>query len=72
MKTSTVAKIATVQKEGGREVKRTIAVYNLDMIISVGYRVNSKRATQFRIWATNVLKQYLVEGYAINNERLKL
>jgi len=72
MKTSTVAKIATVQKEGSIEVKRTIVVYNLDMIISIGYRVNFKRATQFRIWATNVLKQYLVEGYAINNERLKL
>jgi hypothetical protein len=52
---STVAKIATVQKEGNRDVKRNIEVYNLDMIISICYRVNSKRATQFRIWATNVL-----------------
>jgi len=67
---ATVAKIATVQKEGGREIKRNIEYYNLDMIISVGYRVNSKRATQFRIWATRVLKEHIVQGYTINQRRL--
>lgn len=69
-KKSTVAKIATVQKEGGREIKRQIKFYNFDMIISVGYRVNSQRATQFRIWATKILKNYLLQGYAINDKRL--
>lgn len=69
-KESTVAKIATVQKEGKREIERLIEYYNLDVILSVGYRVNSKRATQFRIWATNTLKSYLVRGYAINEKRL--
>jgi prophage maintenance system killer protein len=67
---STVAKIATVQKEGERTVKRWVEHYNLDAILSVGYRVNSKRATQFRIWATNTLRQYLVKGYALNQRRL--
>lgn len=67
---STVAKIATVQKEGGREIKRNIEFYNLDMIISVGYRVNSQRATQFRIWATKTLKQHILSGYTINQKRL--
>src|SRR3990167_1857510 len=70
-KNSTVAKNATVQKEGGREVVREIDFYNLDMIISLGYRVNSKRATSFRVWATKVLKEYLVNGYAINQKRLE-
>ncbi len=70
-KNSTVAKNATVQKEGNREVIREIDYYNLDMIISLGYRVNSKRATSFRIWATKILKDYLVNGYAINDKRLK-
>ncbi|BAF70812.1 Fic family protein [Nitratiruptor sp. SB155-2] len=69
-KNSTVAKFATVQLEGKRKVKRTIEYFNLDVIISVGYRVNSKKATQFRIWATNVLKNYLVKGYAINEKKL--
>jgi death-on-curing family protein len=69
-KKSTVAKIATVQKEGNKEVLRNIEYFNLDVIISVGYRVDSKRATQFRIWATKVLKQHLVEGYTINKKRL--
>ncbi|MCU0652903.1 MAG: virulence RhuM family protein [Candidatus Pacebacteria bacterium] len=69
-KNSTVAKIATVQVEGKRQIKRSIEYYNLDMIISVGYRVNSVRATQFRIWATNTLRDYLVKGYAINEKRL--
>lgn len=67
----TCAKIAQVQKEGRRVVTRNIEYYNLDMIISVGYRVNSKRGTQFRIWATNILKQHLVQGYTINEKRLK-
>ncbi len=67
---STVSKMETVQIEGKRKVKRTITYYNLDVIIAVGYRVNSKKATQFRIWATNVLKNYLVKGYALNEKRL--
>lgn len=68
---STVAKFATVQFEGDREIKRNIEYYNLDVIISVGYRVKSKRGTQFRIWANSVLKEYLVNGYALNKKRLK-
>lgn len=60
---STVAKNATVQIESGRTVKRDIEYYNLDAILSVGYRVNSKQGTQFRIWATNVLRDYLLKGY---------
>ncbi|MFP4486418.1 MAG: RhuM family protein, partial [Campylobacterales bacterium] len=68
---STVAKNATVRNEGGREVVRDIEFYNLDMIISLGYRVNSKRATSFRIWATKILKEYLVKGYAVNQKRLE-
>jgi death-on-curing family protein len=67
---STVAKFATVQLEGGREITRNIDYYNLDAVISIGYRVNSKIATRFRIWATEVLKNYLVRGYAINRKRL--
>ena len=63
---ATVAKNATVQFESGRSVKRTIDYYNLDAIISVGYRVNSKQGTQFRIWATTVLREYLLKGFAIN------
>lgn len=65
-----VAKNATVQNEAGRKVKREIEYYNLDVIISVGYRVNSKRGTQFRQWATQKLKDYLVAGAAINQKRL--
>lgn len=68
---ATVAKNATVQKEGGREVTREIEYYNLDAILSVGYRVNSIRGTQFRIWANNVLKDYLIKGYAVNEKRLQ-
>lgn len=68
---STVAFFATVQNEGNREVERDIAFYNLDMIISVGYRVHSYRGVQFRMWATNVLKEYLVKGFAMNDELLK-
>ncbi|MFH2124474.1 MAG: virulence protein RhuM/Fic/DOC family protein [Pseudomonadota bacterium] len=67
---ATVAKNATVQDEGGRKVSRNIEWYNLDAIISVGYRVNSKRGTQFRIWASSVLKDHLVKGYTINERRL--
>ena len=63
---ATVAKNATVQFESGRTVKRTIDYYNLDAIISVGYRVNSKQGTQFRIWATTILREYLLKGFAIN------
>ncbi len=65
-KYSTVANFATVQNEGGRTVERQIEHYNLDVIISVGYRVKSKQGTQFRIWATNVLRDYLLKGYALN------
>ena len=68
---STVAFFATVQKEGDREVRRQIAYYNLDVIISVGYRVKSLRGTQFRIWATAVLKEYMQKGFALDDDRLK-
>lgn len=68
---ATVAFFATVQEEGGRIVERNIEYFNLDVIISVGYRVNSKQGTQFRIWATNVLRKHLVDGYTINEKRLK-
>lgn len=70
-KNSTISILETVQKEGSRNVSRNVAFYNLDAIISVGYRVNSTRATQFRIWATNTLRDYLTKGYAINEQRLK-
>lgn len=65
-KNATVANFATVQMEGGRNIERQIEHYNLDVIISVGYRVKSKQGTQFRIWATKVLRNYLLKGYAIN------
>ena len=65
---ATCAKIAHVQHEGLRQVRRMIPYYNLDMILSIGYRVNSKNATQFRIWANKVLKEYLIKGYAVNNQ----
>lgn len=68
---TTVAFFATVQMEGKRKVERDIAYYNLDMIISVGYRVHSYRGVQFRMWATNVLKEYIVKGFAINDDLLK-
>ncbi len=70
-KSATVAKNATVQNEAERQVKRKIEYYNLDAIISVGYRVNSKRGTQFRQWATQRLKEYLIEGVSINEKRLE-
>jgi prophage maintenance system killer protein len=68
---STVAKNATVQKEGGRDVAREVEYYNLDAILSVGYRVNSKRGTQFRLWANNVLNEYLRKGYVLNEKKLQ-
>ena len=68
---STVANFATVQKEGEREVERNIEHYNLDMIISVGYRVKSTRGVQFRKWANSILKQYIIQGYAVNDNRMK-
>ena len=70
---ATVRKFRTVQNEGGRSVTRSLLHYNLDMIISIGYRVNSIRGTQFRIWANKVLKDYLLKGYAVNQrfERLE-
>ena len=68
---ATVAFFATVQTEGKRKVERDIAYYNLDMIISVGYRVHSYRGVQFRMWATGVLKEYIVKGFALNDDLLK-
>ena len=68
---STVAKFATVQEEGGRRVSRDIEYYNLDMIISVGYRVKSNRGVEFRKWANHILRQYIFSGYALNERRLK-
>jgi len=68
---ATTEKYSVVQKEGNRNVKRTIKLYNLDAIISVGYRVNSKRGVQFRIWANKILKDYLIHGYALNEKRLQ-
>lgn len=71
-KGSTVRKYRTVQKEGKREVIRELDYYNLDVIISVGYRVKSKRGTQFRIWATNVLREHLVKGYSLDEKQLRI
>ena len=68
---ATAEDFSVVQKEGSRNVTRRTKVYNLDAIISVGYRVNSRRATQFRIWATSVLKEYMTKGFALDDERLK-
>jgi len=70
-KSSTVRKFRTVQMEGNRKIERELEYYNLDVIISVGYRVKSKRGTQFRVWANKVLKEYLVKGYALNEKKLK-
>ena len=67
----TVANFATVQNEGNRQVERNIEYYNLDVIISVGYRVKSKRGVQFRIWATNLIKEYLKKGFVLDDKRLK-
>ena len=68
---ATVAKFATVQTEGEREVTRDIEYYNLDVIISVGYRVKSQRGVEFRRWANGVLKDYIIKGYAVNNKRIE-
>lgn len=70
-KSSTISNLEIVQTEGNRSVRRTPDFYNLDAIISVGYRVNSRRATQFRIWATSVLREYMVKGFALDDDRLK-
>ena len=71
LKDSTVSKMEIVQQEGTRHIKREQNFYNLDAIISVGYRVNSRRATQFRIWATSILKEYMIKGFVMDDERLK-
>jgi hypothetical protein len=71
IESSTIRKIRIVQKEGRRNVTREVDFYNLDAIISIGYRVNSKRATQFRIWATQILKEFIIKGFVLNDERLK-
>ncbi|CAM3310120.1 virulence RhuM family protein [Filibacter tadaridae] len=68
---ATTRKFRVVQREGSRDVAREIEFYSLDMIIAVGYRVNSKKATQFRIWATKVLKEYIIKGFVLDDERLK-
>lgn len=70
-KEATVRKFRTVQIEGGREVERNLDYYNLDAIISVGYRVNSYEATQFRVWATRTLREYIVKGFVLDDERIK-
>ncbi len=68
---ATVSKMEKVQQEGGRQVRRKQVLYNLDMIISVGYRVNSGKATRFRQWATQVLREHIVKGYTVNEQRLR-
>jgi hypothetical protein len=70
-KNATTEKYSVVQNEGKRSVTRKVTYYNLDAIISVGYRVNSKKGTQFRIWATNIIKEHLTKGYSINEKRLE-
>ena len=67
----TISILETVQKEGSREVKRKVEYYNLDAILSVGYRVNSSQATQFRIWATKILKEFIIKGFVLDDERMK-
>jgi hypothetical protein len=68
---STTAVFATEQQEGKRKIKRNVTFYNLDMILSVGYRVSSKRGTTFRIWANQILKDYLLKGYSLNEKKLQ-
>ena len=70
-KEATISKMEIVQNEGGRDVKRAIEFYNLDAIISVGYRVNSAKATHFRIWATKILKDFIQKGFVLDDDRLK-
>ena len=71
IKEATISILETVQIEGNREVKRSVEFYNLDAIIAVGYRINSKQATQFRIWATQTLKEYIIKGFVLNDDLLK-
>ncbi len=71
MREATVSKMETVQTEGGREIYRNVEYYNLDAVIAVGYRVNSIKATHFRIWATNTLREFMVKGFVLNDEMLK-
>lgn len=71
MPAATSEDFSVVQTEGSRQVSRNIKFYNLDAVISVGYRVNSHRATQFRIWATKVLKEFIKKGFVLDDERLK-
>ncbi len=68
---ATVSKNEIVQMEGGRQVTREVEVYNLDAVIAVGYRVNSIKATHFRIWATNTLREFIVKGFVLNDQMLK-
>ena len=68
---ATISVLETVRQEGDRNVRRKIEYYNLDAVISVGYRVNSAQATQFRIWATQLIKEYIIKGFAMDDERLK-
>lgn len=68
-KNSTCAKIAQVKKEGDRKVTKNISYYNLDMIISIGFRVNSKTAIKFRTWANKIIKEYMIQGFSLNEER---
>lgn len=70
-KKGTVSKMETVQREGARYITRNIEYYNLDMIIAVGYRVSSRHATRFRVWATGILREHLIKGYTVNERRLK-
>jgi hypothetical protein len=70
-KEATISKMEIVQQEGNRQVKRQVEFYNLDAIIAIGYRINSKQATQFRIWATKTLKEYIIKGFVLNDEMLK-
>lgn len=69
---ATLQRIRRVQREGARDVARDIEFYNLDAIIAVGYRVNSRQATQFRIWATQTLREFIIKGFVLDDERLKL
>ncbi|MCD7841797.1 MAG: virulence RhuM family protein [Lachnospiraceae bacterium] len=69
--TATAEEISVVQTEGSRQVRRKQKFYNLDAIISVGYRVNSRKATKFRIWATGILKEYMTKGFVLDDDRLK-
>lgn len=70
-KKSTISKMEIVRKEGNRNVNRELEFYNLDAIIAVGYRVNSKKATKFRIWATKIIKEYMIKGFAIDVDKMK-